>query len=235
MKKASQYFSPEQKKTIEAAVSDAEKNTFGEIVPVVATMSGRYDRAEDTFGIIFALICLSLAWTYWRQIVSVGNDWCNGLESNLSLLAVIGIFVIGLMLGTLLATIFPLLCLPFIPKKEMRQEVERSAAEAFQKYRVRGTKGATGILIYVSLYEHRVVVLGDSAIRDKLAPEVWNDICQAAIQSIKRRALAEGLIDAIRLSGKLLAEHFPVMQGDRNELGNELRLIDRQPFEYPRG
>ena len=41
---------------IEAAIGEAEQKTAGEIVPVVATASGRYDRGEDLFGLV--ALCL---------------------------------------------------------------------------------------------------------------------------------------------------------------------------------
>ena len=41
-------------------------------------------------------------------------------------------------------------------KGEMEEEVRRAAAESFLRFRGRGTAGGTAILLYVSLFEHRV-------------------------------------------------------------------------------
>ena len=44
-------FSDEQRRAVAQAVAEAEGKTSAEIVPVVATASGRYDRAEDIVGL----------------------------------------------------------------------------------------------------------------------------------------------------------------------------------------
>ena len=58
----------------------------------------------------------------------------------------------------------------------MNEEVERGAAEAFHRFRVRTTNEGTGVLIYVSLFEHRVRVIGDDAISRKLGQSDWKEI-----------------------------------------------------------
>ena len=58
MKKASQHFTEEEKKKISQAVKDAESKTAAEIIPVAATSSGRYDRAEDIIGLVIGIIVM---------------------------------------------------------------------------------------------------------------------------------------------------------------------------------
>ena len=58
MKKASQHFTEEEKKNISLAVKDAESKTAAEIIPVAATSSGRYDRAEDIIGLVIGMIVM---------------------------------------------------------------------------------------------------------------------------------------------------------------------------------
>jgi len=109
---------------------------------------------------------------------------------------------------------------------EMRAEVERSAAAAFQRLRVRRTAGGTGVLLYVSLYERMVHVLGDHAVAEKLEQSDWNDVCGLVVDGLKQGRGAEGLIAAVRRCGDLLAAHFPAERGDRNEITDELRFLD---------
>ncbi len=226
MKKASQLFSDTQKTRIEAAVAEAEKTTSGEIIPVVATVSGRYDRAEDLFGLAFALISLVVCWMLFQEVVPVEGQWGNGMTPRLSLPGIVLIIVSGFFGGMILATVCPVLRLFFIAKQEMREEVERSAAEVFYRFRVRETQASTGIMIYISLYEHMVTVLGDSGINEKLPQSAWQDVCVIAVEGMKKGKPADGLIDAIERCGMLLAEHFPIAADDKNELSNELRLIE---------
>ena len=62
MKTASALFTANDKQTIATSIAEAEKSTAAEIVPIVATVSGRYDRAEDIFGVLCAIAGLCLAW-----------------------------------------------------------------------------------------------------------------------------------------------------------------------------
>lgn len=225
MKKASEFFSNEERKAIENAVAEAEQKTSGEIVPVVATVSGRYDRAEDIFGLITAVAVLCMVWLFFQEVVP-GGGWASGQTLVIGLLPIVGIVIGGFILGAFIATNIPALRLPFIAKNEMKDEVERRAAEAFRNFRVRGSKGATGILIYVSLYERSIRILGDDAISKLLAQDDWNEVRDLIGQGLKENRAAEGFCAAITKCGDLLAKDFPVQPGDTNELSNELKIID---------
>jgi putative membrane protein len=224
MKTASRLFSEQERQLIAATVAEAEKDTAGEIVPVVATVSGRYDRAEDLFGLLLGLVALAVIWVLFQDTTETA--WAAGHTPTLGLAAIIASVVAGFLAGAALATRYPVLRLPFIPPREMRQEVERRALEAFQRYRVRTTVGGTGVLIYVSLYEHMVRVVGDDAVTEKISQADWEAICALVVDGMKTDRAADGLAQAVRKSGELLARHFPIQPGDRNELANELILID---------
>ena len=51
MANASEFLTQDELKSVEQAVADAEHKTSVEIVPVIASVSGRYDRAEDLAGL----------------------------------------------------------------------------------------------------------------------------------------------------------------------------------------
>lgn len=224
MKTASVLFSEQERQRIGAAVTEAEQCTAGEIVPVVATVSGRYDRAEDLFGLLLSVIALAVAWILFQDTGAA--EWSAGPAPHLGLAALIAIVLVAFVAGAALATRFPALCLAFIPRREMVEEVERRALEAFERYRVRSTAGGTGVLIYVSLYEHMVRVEGDDAVSAKVSQEEWEGICALVVDAMKAGRAAQGLEQAVRRSGELLARHFPIQADDRDELSNELILID---------
>ena len=63
------------------------------------------------------------------------------------------------------------------PRQQMLDEVAARARETFFDKRIHHTSDATGLLIYVSLFEHRAVVLGDQNVMDKLGQDFldfWN-------------------------------------------------------------
>lgn len=224
--KASALFSQPDRERIAGAIAKAEENTSGEIVPVVATASGRYDRAEDIFAVVFALMTVAAVWLLFQGTSAGAGGWSAGAEIRIGLPLILLMFIGGFAVGGALASRIIALRLPFILKREMHEEVERAAAECFHRFRLRETAGATGILIYVSLYEHQVRVLGDSSISEKLGSSEWRAICDAVTDGIRQGTAADGLVRAIELSGELLARHFPREAGDRNELVNDLKLLD---------
>ncbi|HJN13360.1 MAG TPA: TPM domain-containing protein [Pirellulaceae bacterium] len=226
MKKASQLFTDAEKEAVEKAVGQAEKRTSGEIVPVVATASGRYDRAEDIFGVLFAILAVTVAWIMFQDVIVKVGDWAPRLTLVLGLPWIVVLILGGFGAGAALATRFPSLKLPFLTQREMQEEVERSAGAVFQQSRVRRTAGGTGILLYISLFEHTVRVMGDDNIADKIDQQEWNEVCDLILEGVKAGRIADGLSKAIARCGDLLSKEFPIQPGDLNELTNELRLID---------
>jgi len=62
MCQASKPFSDQQRRQIEEAVAAAEAKASCEIIPVVATVSGRYDRPEDLIGLWLAFLAAVSLW-----------------------------------------------------------------------------------------------------------------------------------------------------------------------------
>jgi putative membrane protein len=108
----------------------------------------------------------------------------------------------------------------------MGPRVDAAAAEAFERLHARRTKGATGIVIYVSLFERRVAIRADRAVSEKVPPDAWKEICSGMTRALGEGRPRDGFVEAIRKCGDLLARHFPVRPGDENELTNELRVLD---------
>ncbi|MED6298965.1 MAG: hypothetical protein VX860_02640, partial [Verrucomicrobiota bacterium] len=101
MKKASQYFSEEEKKKIADAVLKAESLTSAEIVPVAATCSGRYDRAEDIIGVFFGIIAMIVVWGITpHSDAETAGSWGNAPVALFLALSVIGGFIIGAVIGS---------------------------------------------------------------------------------------------------------------------------------------
>lgn len=226
MKKATKLFTEEEIRSIEAAIGEVEKKTSAEVVPVVASASGRYDRAEDIFGFLLSLVVLGGIWVWFQGVAPSVEAWSVNPVFTLKLPVVLAILIVTFFVGIALASRFPLLRLPLIAKREMQEEVESCARETFQRLKIRRTENATGILIYVSLYEHMVHVVGDDTINAKLSQDDWQALCDTIISGFKSGKPEEGMRSGILLCGELLAQHFPVKPGDKNELVDTLHLID---------
>jgi len=223
---ASKLFTVEDRAAVSAAVAEAEKRTAGEIVPVVATVSGRYERAEDTFGIWIAVVAVTVAWLCFQGLKPAAGDWETGQEISLQLIPLLVIFVGAWIAGAALAARFPSLKRLTVNRGTRREAVEEAAERAFDGLHVRRTKAATGIVLYVSLFERMVTVQADRAIAGKVDPSEWKAVCDGLVRAMREGRRREGFVEAIRKCGDLLATHFPVQPGDVNELSNELRVID---------
>ena len=100
--------------------------------------------------------------------------------------------------------------------------VRQRAVTCFRVGAERRTHGRTGILIYLSLDEHRAEIVADEAIAGKVAPEVWGDAMAAMLAHLRDGRLADGLVAAVERVGAVLAEHFPRAEDDHNELPDRL-------------
>jgi putative membrane protein len=82
------------------------------------------------------------------------------------------------------------------------------------------TVDRTGILILLSVFERRAVVLADKGINEKLDKNVWQEVINSVVDGVKKGQLADNLELAIKQCGNLLAKHFPIKPDDTNELSN---------------
>jgi putative membrane protein len=219
---ASKLFNPEDRKAVSAAVAEAEKKTSAEIVPVVATTSDAYERAEDGVGLAMAAVAVTAAWTQFHRLPT---DW-DTESSTIQLPFVLAAMLGGWVVGVLLARASPWLKRLAISRKKMTVRVLIAAKHAFDSLHAHKTAGGTGVVVYVSLFEHRVCIWADKHISAKISEAEWKGITETLIKALRDGHAKDGLVDAIRRCGDLLAKDFPVKPGDVNELPNELRLLD---------
>ncbi|MDL2337868.1 MAG: TPM domain-containing protein [Pseudomonadota bacterium] len=94
------------------------------------------------------------------------------------------------------------------------------AISMFGKLRVWDTEHNNGVLIYLLLAEHRIEIVADRGITQRVPATTWRDISDAMGAAFKTRDYARGVIDAVDRVGALLAQHFPADPSDPNP--NEL-------------
>jgi len=145
-------------------------------------------------------------------------------NNSLTIFQFIIIDFVGILLAFLLFRIWSVKRL-IISKRAIDHKVHDAAFSTFYQQGVHKTKNKTGILIYISLFERKVVVLGDDGIHSKVNDSAWNDVIKIIVDGIKDEHLKKGIIDGIESCRKLLQTHFPVLADDTNELDNKLILI----------
>ncbi|MCH2125717.1 MAG: hypothetical protein MK165_13045 [Pirellulaceae bacterium] len=225
MQRASDLFNEEQRKQIEKAVSEAEDRTSCEIVPVVATASGRYDRPEDMVGLWLAVLAAVAIWFAFPRTLSDSGSW-DGQSLVVPLLIMVVGVVVAFIVGSVTGSRVGWLRRLFTPRQQMLDEVAARARETFFDKRIHHTSDATGILIYVSLFEHRAVVLGDQNVMDKLGQDFLDRLCQQLTAGFHQGDPLEAMCAVIASAGEELADPLPRSADDVNELADSLILID---------
>lgn len=224
MQSAFDYLTDDQQKQVEQAVVDAEKKTACEIVPVLSTSSGRYDRPEDIVGLWFTVITALCLWYYFPRNAGQG-DW-GGLPVQIELLFAALLLIIAFIMGAIAGSQIGWLRRLFTPRQQMQDEVAARAREIFFDKRVHHTDGATGILIYISLFEHMAVALADQAVIDQLGQSFVDHICQQLTQGLHSGNATAAICDVISEIGDQAATALPRAEDDQNELQDVLVLID---------
>lgn len=225
MTEASQQFSPEQRRQVATAVAAAERTTSAEIVPCVATASGRYDRPEDIVGLWLAVIGLVVVCLCWPPKPVEPGSWdAPSVWTFPAVLAVVAVF--GFVIGAVAAARIGWLRRLFTPLRQMRDEVAQRAHAVFFDQRIHRTAGATGVLLYVSLYERQAIVLADQAITDKLGPNALQDVCDTLTTQLRHSHPADAISQAVAVVGQKLAPLLPRAADDVNELPDALVTLD---------
>lgn len=209
-------FSEQDLKRIEASVREAEQRTGGEIVPYVVQASDAYEHAFWRAAVLFGVIgfCTFVLVYHFTEL-----SWGTLAVAELAISA-----LAGSLIGMILVATIPGVKRMFAGNDAIELRVRQRAAEAFLAEEVFKTRDRTGILIFLSLLEHKVVVLGDTGINAKVEPGAWESIVNMIVEGMRRRKAAEALADAIRACGNLLERAGVARRpDDSDELRNQLR------------
>lgn len=226
MQRAADLFNADDRRQISQAVGEAEARTSAEIVPVVAASSGRYDRPEDIVGLWIGLLLLAIVWLVLpEQSTAEPGSW-GSVPAGLHLLALVLAVLVGFVLGAFIGARVGWLRRLFTPARQMRQEVLARAQQVFYLNRVHRTTGATGLLIYVALFERMAAVIADQTVLEKLGQGTLNELCVSLTADLRSTSPTQALCTTIRVAGDRLASVLPRAEGDVNELSDALVVLD---------
>ncbi|MBH1998205.1 MAG: hypothetical protein I8H96_03620 [Sphingomonadaceae bacterium] len=210
---------------VSTAVTQAEAHTSGEIVTIVARRSDTYHDVGLSWAAAAVFIALSLMAAFpahLRAFLSMLlRDWDHELADWKLLTGLLGLLLLKFLVVRYLLAITPLRML-MTPRATKARRVRRRAILLFRTAAEARTVGRTGVLIYLSLDEHRAEIVADRAINEKVAPEAWGEAMAALIAAIRDNRPGEGLAAAVEQVGALLAPHFPRADDDINELPDRL-------------
>ena len=209
-------FTSEELQQIQQAVQRAEATSGGEIVPVLARQSSFYEAAFWRVGFLFALLTGVIL-----SVLYLTTDALLLLPPYLWLLIVL---VAGL-LGALLAQWVPSFKRLFINQAVQEARVLDQAKDMFYDHGISFTEQRTGILIYVSFFEHQAVILADIGIDELVPVDTWSTIVNQLTAGLKQGRRAASISEAIIACSRLL-EDSGVQRAvdDGNELSDEVRF-----------
>lgn len=208
---AETFFTAEEQERIRQAVVAAEQRTAGEIVPMLVGASARYAEIEIA-GMGVGLVAGTLASFVFQ------DPWASIHSQLLWPLA-------GAALGSICWAI-PAVKRNLISNDRITEAVHLRSLAAFTAQGLHYTKAHTGILILASLLEHRVEVLADKGINEKVPAGTWNEVVQILTVGLKSGNACDAYCKAIERCGEILAQHFPRPPDDKDELANKL-VIER--------
>ena len=204
-------FGEEDRRAVHEAIAAAERRTVGEILPLIVERSDPHPAADWLAALTLLLSgsALLAPWLPWHH-------------PPLLLLSQLALGAVGFVLSHLLPDLKRL----FVWEPRASKVAEEQAFQEFYANGLHETAAATGVLIFVSLFERRAIILAGSGIDAKVRPDFWASTDEAILDGIRRGSLRDGLIEGIRRVGECLSVNYPWSAGDRNEIPD--RLIVRR-------
>jgi putative membrane protein len=217
--------SAEDHARVSQAIAAAEAKSDGEIVTMVTDLSDPYHDVALHWAVVLLIAVLALAAAF-PQGLERGFDllfggWGRDHTLGEMLFFVTVLAVLKFTIALLVLRWMPLR-LALTPGPTKQRRVRRRAVALFKAAAERRTTGRTGILIYLSMGEHRAEIVADEAIVAATTPETWGDAMAALVAEVREGRPVEGLVAAIGMVGDVLAEHFPRSSNDTNEIPDKL-------------
>ena len=180
---------------------------MGEIAVMIVDRSDPYLEAEIGGGVLLgSLLSLSVTLLFFH----------SSLWTYIPLSLVLFFPFRRLIAGT------PVLKRIFILPLKKEEAVRKRALLAFYEKGLYRTRLNTGVLFFISLLEKKVWVLADKGIYEKIQQQTLDRFAAKVSQGIRLGRACETLCRAIEEMGERLAEHFPLIEGDMDELPNDV-------------
>jgi len=195
---------------IHEAIDELERASTGEILTVIRSKSSNFILFRVIFSNLIALIFMYLFLNYYLH--SLDYKFIS---------QAFGLYLIIFCLFYYLLS-FHFILKYLIPNRVKKHKCEKQATLEFFSNGVYKTKSKTGILIYISILEKEVIVIGDEGINLKIPNNSWDNLISKIVNGIKTNNLANGIIFGLKEADKLLKEHFPIKGEYINEIKQSL-------------
>ncbi len=201
------FFRDAAKQSTARSVKNVEAQTSAEVVVAVRRRSGDYRVAAYHFGFfIGAAVVLYLLVA--PQVFSIGDIALDG--------------ALGFGVGVALAYNVSALLRLLVREGPLAKSVAAAARAAFFDLGISRTSGRNGLLVFVSTFEQRALVLTDVGIDVLALGSQWDAGCAALSDAVKKRDLP-AFERALESLGSVLGAAMPRSADDVNELPDEVQ------------
>lgn len=193
---------------IATAIAEAERQTSGEIVAVIAAESASYLYAPVLWAAGAALLMPwpFIFWTWWP------------IQTIYALqVATFAILALALTRRPIRYRL--------VPRSVRHARARRRAREQFLAQNLHTTEGRTGVLLFVSVAERYAELIADAGIDRHVPPGEWQAVIDALTARIEQGRPGDGFVEAVETVGERLARHFPPGTHDPHELPNHLIVL----------
>ncbi|MFN7792094.1 MAG: TPM domain-containing protein [Cyclobacteriaceae bacterium] len=209
-------FSQQDLERIKAAVRTAEDKISGEIVPVFVERSGTYSLAVYRGFLLLAGLAF--------LAIIVFDRYIPALAIYDPLLIFLSITLVGFIGAGATTFIEPLKRL-LMSQSHLDKVTRQRAENAFLEEEVFNTRHRTGIMLFISFFEHEVIVMADRGISKVVEQKEWDKMVRAITENVRLGKVTEGIEAAILRCGEILLEKgFLKTVDDVNELRDDLRI-----------
>jgi len=207
-------FTADEERRIQTAAEQLEEHTG---VQVLAAVIGKADHYPEVPWKAFALAA-SLAALLLAIQVSLDPPWFAPVHAAIYAFAVLGIGA----LAALAATLLPPVARRLVSSARLEGEVEQYARVCFLDRQLFGTRERTGILLLVSLFERKVVILPDLGAAERLGEGALVAVRQRMAPHLARGERCQALTVGLAvLEAALLAAGFRGAPGAPDEVPPE--------------
>ncbi len=239
-RRTSDFFSESEKAEINKAIHAAERSTSGEIVVIAVEESDPYPDATIVGPLLLSGF-VALVISILIGVVDHASDWGHlpntamhfwelapEIVGHITIWSYLPMLFVGFGLFWGLCKMYPRLKLAFLGRTRIETTVRQRAVRAFFEKGLYRTKDETGVLIFISLMERKVWILGDRGINEKIPEDFWRALATELASGIKENRAYEALRSVVARCGQELQKSFPIKADDVDELPDEV-MTDGDP------
>ena len=110
--------------------------------------------------------------------------------------------------------------------KQCKEDAIEKASAIFHNLKMQETKLRNAVLIFVCPADKKAAILGDSGINSVIQDNFWDSALNELVSYCSKDLITEGICVAVEKVGDIIKQKYPFLEGDINELDNEIILED---------